>query len=75
MTEHDEKLPAVVAQIGERPALGFELNDAHAVSDREDKGIEVRIQAADGSPMYYQNGTSQRPVVIRIAGEYSNRYR
>lgn len=54
---------------------GFNLQSAKPIAAREDEGIDVQLRDENGEAMTYEYEGATRPVVIRVVGTYSARYR
>ena len=54
---------------------GLSLGSAKAVADREDEGQVIELLDASGEPLVYNDGASEKPVTVTVAGTYSATYR
>ena len=55
---------------------GFDLDAQLELAKQEDEGTDVHIHGVDEEPLYYQGENGERqPVIIRVAGAHSQRYR
>lgn len=54
---------------------GFDLSTAKDVATRENEGQWVEIHSPAGDRLEWASGGETRPVRVRVAGTYSERYR
>lgn len=64
----DDTVAAPVAQ-------GFNLSAARQIVAREEEGADLPIKGADGKPLFYLDGTEQKPVTVGVIGSYSSTFR
>lgn len=60
----------------EETVTGFDIDQQKTAAAQEDDGLDVHIQGVDGSPLFYRDSAGQKkPVIIRVAGSNSQKYR